>query len=31
MGLQVFWMLVMMGLSKLVWNSAVKHLSVQGG
>lgn len=31
MGLQVFWLLVMMGLSKLVWNSAVKHLSIQGG
>ncbi len=30
-GLQIFWMLVMMGLSKLVWNSAVKHLSIQGG
>ena len=30
-GLQLFWMLVMMGLSKLVWRSAVKHLSVQGG
>lgn len=30
-GLQVFWMLAMMGLSKLVWNSAVKHLAVQGG
>ena len=30
-GLQIFWMLAMIGLSKLVWNSAVKHLSIQGG
>ncbi len=29
--LQIFWMLVMMGVSKLIWNSAVKHLSIQGG
>lgn len=31
MGLQAFWLLVMFGLSKLIWNSAMKHLSVQGG
>lgn len=31
MGLQVFWLLVMFGLSKLIWRSAVKHLAVQGG
>ena len=31
MALQVLWMLVMMGISKLIWNSAVKHLAVQGG
>lgn len=30
-GLQVFWLLVMIGVSKLIWNSAMKHLSVQGG
>ena len=30
-GLQLFWLLVMIGLSKLVWNSAVRHLSIQGG
>lgn len=30
-GLQVFWLLVMIGLSKLIWNSAMKHLSIQGG
>ena len=30
-GLQIFWLLVMIGLSKLIWNSAVKRLSVQGG
>ncbi len=30
-GLQAFWLLVMFGLSKLIWRSAVKHLSVQGG
>ena len=29
-GLQLFWLLVMIGLSKLVWNSAVRHLSIQG-
>lgn len=31
MALQVFWLFVMIGLSKLIWNSAVKHLSIQGG
>ncbi len=31
MGLQVFWLAVMMLISKLIWRSAVKHLSVQGG
>jgi len=31
MGLQVFWLLAMMGISKLVWNSAVKRLAIQGG
>ncbi len=31
MGLQIFWLLVMYGLSKLIWRSAVRHLSVQGG
>lgn len=31
MALQLFWMLVMIGISKLIWNSAMKHLSVQGG
>ena len=31
MGLQVFWLIVMFGLSKLVWRSAIKHLTVQGG
>ncbi|MBQ9680714.1 MAG: ABC-2 family transporter protein [Ruminococcus sp.] len=30
-GLQLFWLLVMYGVSKLVWRSAVKHLAVQGG
>ena len=30
-GLQLFWMLVMLGLSKLIWNSAVKRLAIQGG
>ena len=30
-GLQLFWLLVMYGISKLVWRSAVKHLAVQGG
>ena len=30
-GLQVFWLLVMFGVSKLIWKSAVKHLCVQGG
>ena len=31
LSLQVFWLFVMMGLSKLIWNSAMKHLSIQGG
>jgi ABC-2 type transport system permease protein len=30
-GLQAFWMAVFFGLSKLVWRSATKHLSIQGG
>ena len=30
-GLQIFWMFVMFGISKLVWNSAVKRLAVHGG
>ena len=30
-GLQVFWLAVMWGISKLIWRSAVKHLSIQGG
>ena len=30
-GLQLFWVVVMYGVSKLIWRSAVKHLSVQGG
>lgn len=30
-GLQLFWLVVMWGISKLVWRSAVKHLAVQGG
>ena len=30
-GLQLFWLLVMIGVSKLVWRGAVRHLVVQGG
>lgn len=30
-GLQIFWMLVMLGISKLIWRSAVRRLAVQGG
>ena len=30
-GLQLFWLLVMYLLSKLIWHSAVKRLCVQGG
>ena len=30
-GLQLFWMLVMFGISKLIWRSAVRRLAVQGG
>lgn len=30
-GLQLFWLLVMFLLSKLIWRSAVKRLAVQGG
>lgn len=30
-GLQLFWLLVMFGVSKLVWRSAVRRLAVQGG
>ena len=29
--LQIFWMVVMYGVTKLIWRSAVKHLSIQGG
>lgn len=31
MGLQLFWLLVMIGISKLILRSAVKHLCIQGG
>ena len=31
LGLQLFWMVVMFGVSKLIWRSAVKRLAVQGG
>jgi ABC-2 type transport system permease protein len=31
LGLQLFWMVVMFGVSKLIWQSAVKRLAVQGG
>ena len=31
MGLQIFWLIVMIAVSKLIWRSAVRHLSVQGG
>lgn len=30
-GLQLFWLLVMILISKLIWRSAVRRLSVQGG
>lgn len=30
-GLQLFWLLFMFGISKLIWRSAVRHLAVQGG
>ena len=30
-GLQLFWLVVMFGISKLIWRGAVKHLSIQGG
>lgn len=30
-GLQLFWLIVMFGATKLIWRSAVKHLAVQGG
>ncbi len=30
-GMQVFWLFVMFGISKLIWRSAVKRLAVQGG
>ncbi len=30
-GLQAFWLLVMYGVTKLIWRSAVKHLAIQGG
>lgn len=31
LGLQLFWLVVMFGISKLIWRSAVKRLAVQGG
>ncbi len=31
MGIQVFWIIAMFGLSKLVWRGAIRKLSVQGG
>lgn len=31
LGLQLFWVLVFWGLSKLLWKVATKHLCVQGG
>lgn len=31
LGLQLFWLAVMFGISKLIWHSAVRHLTVQGG
>ena len=30
-GLQLFWLAVMFGISKLIWRAAVRRLSVQGG
>ena len=30
-GLQLFWLIVMFGISKLIWRSAVRRLVVQGG
>ena len=30
-GLQIFWLLTMYGVTKLIWRSAVKHLAIQGG
>ena len=30
-GLQIFWVVVMYGVTKRIWRSAVRHLSVQGG
>jgi len=31
LGLQVFWIIVFFGLSKLIWSAAIKKLCVQGG
>lgn len=31
LGLQLFWVLVLWGLSKLIWKISTKHLTVQGG
>ena len=31
LGLQLFWMVIMLGVSKLIWRSAVKRLAIQGG
>lgn len=30
-GLQLLWLGVMFAVSKIIWNSAMKHLSIQGG
>ena len=30
-GLQLLWLLAMMGISKLIWNRAIRHLTIQGG
>lgn len=31
LGLQLFWVAFFWGLSKLLWNVSIKHLSIQGG
>ena len=31
LGLQILWCFAFWGLSKLIWNIVIKHLSVQGG
>lgn len=30
-GLQIFWLFFFFALSKLIWKTAIKHLSIQGG